>query len=294
MHNELITIGIPVYNMEKSILMAINSCLKQSYKNLEILIVDDGSSDNSIKVIKQNISDSRVRIYQRQQNGGVCAAMQDLVVQAKGEYICFLDADDTMMSTRVEKQYRAIKSAEKRYPSRMIASFCGSEVNDITAGEKYRIDPNDLWNISAKHSFGGGTGHSMYRVADLKKLGNFDSRFSRSADSAMCVLFLMNGGFYAMVPEPLIIYNFYWDKNKKDISEKERKIFAELQKEVLVDNPRNLYLQRFAGITNDCGCKKSEIKLFGVIPLLTIRRKKKKIWLRLFGFIPFIQIKNKK
>ena len=170
MHSELITIGIPVYNMEKSILMAINSCLKQSYKNLEILIVDDGSSDNSIKVIKQNISDSRVRIYQRQQNGGVCAAMQDLVVQAKGEYICFLDADDTMMSTRVEKQYRAIKSAEKKYPSRMIASFCGSEVNDITAGEKYRIDPNDLWNISAKHSFGGGTGHSMYRVADLKKL----------------------------------------------------------------------------------------------------------------------------
>ena len=209
MHNELITIGIPVYNMEKSILIAIESCLKQSYKNLEILIVDDGSSDNSIKMIRQNISDSRVRIYQRQQNGGVCAAMQDLVEQAKGEYICFLDADDTMMSTRVEKQYMAIKSAEKRYPSRMIASFCGSEVNDITAGKKYRIDPNDLWNANAKHSFSGGTGHSMYRVADLMKLGNFDSRFSRSADSAMCILFLMNGGFYAMVPEPLIIYNFY-------------------------------------------------------------------------------------
>ena len=214
MHNELITIGIPVYNMEKSILIAIDSCLKQSYKNLEILIVDDGSSDNSIKMIRQNISDSRVRIYQRQQNGGVCAAMQDLVEQAKGEYICFLDADDTMMSTRVEKQYMAIKSAEKRYPSRMIARFCGSEVNDITAGKKYRIDPNDLWNANAKHSFGGGTGHSMYRVADLMKLGNFDSRFSRSADSAMCILFLMNGGFYAMVPEPLIIYNFYWNKNK--------------------------------------------------------------------------------
>ena len=273
MHNELITIGIPVYNMEKSILIAIDSCLKQSYKNLEILIVDDGSSDNSIKMIRQNISDSRVRIYQRQQNGGVCAAMQDLVEQAKD---------------------MAIKSAEKRYPSRMIASFCGSEVNDITARKKYRIDPNDLWNANAKHSFGGGTGHSMYRVADLMKLGNFDSRFSRSADSAMCILFLMNGGFYAMVPEPLIIYNFYWNKNKKDIAKKENKIFAELKKEVLADNPRNLYLQRFAGVTADYSCKKSEIKLFGVIPLLTIRCKKKKIWLRLFGFIPFIQIKNKK
>ena len=57
--------------------------------------------------------------------------MYDLVEQAKGTYICFLDADDTMMPMRVEKQYNAIKYAEKRYPSRMVASFCGSTVNDI-------------------------------------------------------------------------------------------------------------------------------------------------------------------
>ena len=51
--------------MEKSIVNAIKSCLNQTYKNIEILIVNDGSTDNSISIINENISDSRIRIYNR-------------------------------------------------------------------------------------------------------------------------------------------------------------------------------------------------------------------------------------
>lgn len=296
--NELVTIGIPVYNMEKSIINAVTSCLNQSYHNIEILIVDDGSTDNSVSLIKENMSDSRICIYARKQNGGVCAAMRDIVEHAKGKYICFLDADDTMMSSRVEKQYAAIKSAERRYPSRMIASFCGSLVNDITKKTYYCIDPYDLWNSDAKYSFGGGTGHSMYKVEDLKKIGNFDPRFSRSADSAMCLMFLMNGGFFAMVSEPLITYNFYWDKYKEDISKLDKGIFNELRKEIKIENPRNIYLQRFLGTHSykNSEIKKSVIKLFGFIPLLKLKYKKHgdKIIFYLFCFIPFMSIKNKR
>ena len=155
-------------------LNAIQSALDQTYENIEILIVNDGSTDNSIQLIREKITDPRLRIYEREKNGGVCAAMRDLVEQARGTYICFLDADDTMMPTRVEKQYNAIKSAAARYPTRMIASFCGSLVNDITNGRNYKINPRNLF----KKDFGGGTGHSMYCVADIKKLGNFDMRFS--------------------------------------------------------------------------------------------------------------------
>ena len=63
--SELITIGIPIYNMEKTIVNAIKSCLNQTYKNIEILIVNDGSTDNSTSIISENISDSRIRIYNR-------------------------------------------------------------------------------------------------------------------------------------------------------------------------------------------------------------------------------------
>ncbi|MBD5391363.1 glycosyltransferase family 2 protein [bacterium] len=301
--SELITIGIPVYNMSKSILDAINSALQQTYDNIEVLIVDDGSTDDSVSVIRKNIRDKRLRIIEREKNGGVCAAMRDLVDNAHGEYICFLDADDTMMPTRVEKQYKAIKEAEQRYPNRMIASFCGSIVNDITNEKTYEINPRDLF----KKYFGGGTGHSMYRVADLQKLGNFDMRFSRSADAMMCVAFLMNNGFYAMVEEPLLRYNFVWDEGKQNVANSDGTVFNDVIKEIYAENPRNLYLRRFAGLPCDDDVApptvsnihidhRTDIDLFGIkgLRLLSVRHKNngKKHIVRLFGFIPLLRIKN--
>lgn len=291
---DLITIGIPVYNMEKSVLAAIQSALDQTYSNIEVLVVNDASTDDSIKTIRENIKDKRLRIYERKQNGGVCAAMRDLVNHARGEYICFLDADDTMMPTRVEKQYNAIQSAKTRYPNRMVASFCGSTVNDIAKHRTYKINPYELFN----GAFGGGTGHSMYRVADLKSLGNFDERFSRSSDAAMCLTFLMNNGFYAMVNEPLLKYNFIWDKSKKKVANQESNIFNDIKKEIFAENPRNLYLRRFAELPCDKDYKThTHIELFGIkgLRLLTIRHKDKenKHIIRLFGFIPLLRLKIK-
>lgn len=284
--------------MEKSIVNAIKSCLNQTYKNIEILIVNDGSTDNSISVINENISDSRIHIYNRKKNEGVSFAMYDLVEQAKGTYICFLDADDTMMPMRVEKQYNAIKYAEKRYPSRMVASFCGSMVNDINKKTQYFINPYDLWNLASDHTFGGGVGHSMYKVEDLKKLGNFDTHFIRSTDSAMCLYFLINNGFYAMLPEPLINYNFYWNKNKDNIAKLDEKYFNELRNEIKIENPHNLYLQRFIGTNfyEKREIRRTKISLFGIIPIVKIKYKQNgnKILVYLFGFIPFILIKNKR
>ncbi len=289
----LITIGIPVYNMSKSVIAAIESSLAQTYDNLEVLIVNDGSTDDSMNIIRENITDKRVRIYEREKNGGVCAAMRDLVEQARGEYICFLDADDTMMPTRVEKQYNAIKAGERRYPSRMVASFCGSIVNDITKGTKYNINPYNLF----RKDFGGGTGHSMYKVADLKYLGNFDMNFSRSADAMMCISFLLNNGFFAMVNEPLITYNFVWDNSKKNVAKHEEEYFKELRQEIIMDNPQNIYLRRFCNLD---GCKdsfdKTQVDLFGIkgIRLFTVKHKSGglKHIVYLFGLIPLFRIKR--
>lgn len=295
MNNELITIGIPVYNMESSIIAAINSCLNQTYQNIEILVVDDGSTDNTIPLIQRTVSDPRLRIYRRPKNGGVCAAMRDLVDQARGEYICFLDADDTMMPTRVARQYEAIQSMSMRFPGRRVASFCGSAVNDLATGTKYNMDPHNLFNCNARHPFGGGTGHAMYRVADLRALGNFDTRLSRSADSAMCIAFLMNGGIYAMVRDPLITYNFIMDSHKRQVSDIEQKIFQSLRREVVAENPRNIYLRRFADLAGAWSHRR--ILLFGILPIGVVRHRTdewgtRRAWVWLFGLIPTIKIKH--
>lgn len=90
----LLSIIVPVYNAEKYIANTINSVLEQQYDNFELLLVDDGSTDNS-KMICQKYSglDSRIRLITKE-NGGVSSARNEGLNAAKGEYIAFLDSDD--------------------------------------------------------------------------------------------------------------------------------------------------------------------------------------------------------
>ncbi|MGO5315120.1 glycosyltransferase [Bilifractor sp. LCP21S3_A7] len=88
----IVSIIIPVYNIENYIVKCIKSVVTQSYNNLEIIVVDDGSTDNSIQKIKQ-IKDNRIKIFHKE-NGGLSSARNFGLKKAIGEYIFFLDGDD--------------------------------------------------------------------------------------------------------------------------------------------------------------------------------------------------------
>jgi len=87
-----LSVIIPVYNAGKYVADAVKSVLMQTYENLEILIIDDGSPDNSIEICQQ-FTDPRIKII-RQQNQGVSGARDNGIRHAQGEYLAFLDADD--------------------------------------------------------------------------------------------------------------------------------------------------------------------------------------------------------
>jgi len=112
MKNKLIfSIIIPLYNKEKYISRAIYSALNQSFKNFEIIIVNDGSTDNSLHVVKK-IKDPRIKII-NQKNLGASNARNTGIKKAGGEYIAFLDADDEYMSCFLENIYKLIKKYKK-------------------------------------------------------------------------------------------------------------------------------------------------------------------------------------
>jgi teichuronic acid biosynthesis glycosyltransferase TuaG len=90
----LVSVIMPVYNAERYVAMAIQSVEDQTYSNWELLIVDDGSTDNSKNIILE-FKDPRVK-YFFQSNAGVSAARNTGLLNRKGEYICFLDADDQL------------------------------------------------------------------------------------------------------------------------------------------------------------------------------------------------------
>lgn len=109
MHEDiLISVIVPAYNAEKTIKKSVNSILNQTYKNIELIVVNDGSSDNTEKVIKE-IEDNRIKLISKK-NEGPSIARNVGIREAKGDYITFLDADDYLNDSIFSKLVSIIKN----------------------------------------------------------------------------------------------------------------------------------------------------------------------------------------
>ncbi|MCD8022821.1 MAG: glycosyltransferase [Lachnospiraceae bacterium] len=102
-----VSVIIPSYNREKTIERSIRSVLDQTYADLEVIVVDDGSKDHTRKVVEA-IKDDRVH-YVYQSNQGACAARNHGIGEAKGEYIAFQDSDDVWRPEKLEKQLELMR-----------------------------------------------------------------------------------------------------------------------------------------------------------------------------------------
>ena len=135
--NKLVSVIIPTYNREHTILRAVNSVISQDYKHFEIIIVDDGSTDNTKKLF-ENRSDV---IYKYQENKGVSVARNFGISHAKGDYIAFLDSDDEWLSHKLSMQVKYFED----YPNIMWVH-----------GNEQWIRNNIKVNQMNKHKKGGG------------------------------------------------------------------------------------------------------------------------------------------
>ena len=105
----LVSVVIPVYNREDTIQRAVDSVLNQTYSNIEVLVVDDGSKDNSLEMLKKYHNDNRVKIFCQEFNQGANAARNRGIREAKGEYIAFHDSDDEWLPDKLEKQIKRME-----------------------------------------------------------------------------------------------------------------------------------------------------------------------------------------
>ncbi|MEQ8688382.1 MAG: glycosyltransferase [Imperialibacter sp.] len=128
-----ISVNIPVYNAVPYLQQTLMSVLAQTFQDFEIVLVDDGSVDNSAEII-ESFSDSRIRLYRNDHNRGIAYTRNRLVQLSRGKYIAILDADDVMCRTRLADQFGFLRNNQDFV-------FIGSDVEIIDGNGKHL----DFW-----------------------------------------------------------------------------------------------------------------------------------------------------
>ena len=186
----LVSVVIPTYNRAQQTIAAIESVLAQTYTNLEVIVVDDGSSDDSGEVIKRFIREKANRphplFFLSQTNQGASAARNAGIEKACGEYIAFLDSDDVWLPEKLEWQLRAFQQLKDEsgvcFTDAQLVNNSGMDVSSFQIhGRHYKqtigIDRNAAHLLA--ESFSGFWVSSLLVRADLiRKIGGFSSDIS--------------------------------------------------------------------------------------------------------------------
>lgn len=136
----LVTIILPVFNAEKTLSVCIDSLLAQTYKNIELMILDDGSTDRSWDIV-DSYSDTRLNKIQLENNQGLVSVLNLALSQASGRYIARMDADDIALPQRIEKQVMFLE-ANPDYGA------CGTAIynfnNDHSSYMRYPVEHEEI------------------------------------------------------------------------------------------------------------------------------------------------------
>lgn len=167
----LVSIIVPVYNLEDYVENCIRSLTNQTYENIEILCIDDGSTDNSATVIKKFAEgDQRVK-YIYKENGGVSSARNKGLEIANGDYIMFVDGDDYMHYQAVEIFVKGIlKTDSDIFCSKMLKTDTYFlEFSEVVNAKYYPINVEDMYSDSKNRSFATVTA-KLFRREILKSI----------------------------------------------------------------------------------------------------------------------------
>ncbi len=180
MHNApLISVIIPAYNAERTILETITSVQEQTFSNFEMIVINDGSSDRTLELL-HNVADRRLKIFSSE-NGGVCAARNRGISHTTGEFIAFLDADDLWTPDKLEAQLIALQ----QYPEAGVAYswtyFMDEQGESLSPGEPTFFEGNVCAQLLVNNFLASGS-NPLIRSQIIKSVGEFDPVFPHCAD----------------------------------------------------------------------------------------------------------------
>jgi glycosyltransferase involved in cell wall biosynthesis len=216
--NPLISVVIASYQHEHFVVEAIQSVLNQSFQDFEIIITDDGSSDNSVKRIK-TINDPRITLFEFKENQGACAAMNNCIINARGKYIAVMNSDDYWVKDKLKKQIDFLSKNNTISAVFSSVEFCDMKLNKISYKERPAFV--DIFNQQNKTS-GEWLNHFFYagnclchpsvliKKSCYDELGLYDNRFRQLPDFDMWIRFCKKYSLHVL-PEKLVKFRLLSD-----------------------------------------------------------------------------------
>jgi glycosyltransferase involved in cell wall biosynthesis len=260
----LITIGITCFNAADTIARAIDSALAQDWSNLEVLVVDDKSTDNSVQAVeKASAGNPKITIIQHQDNQGPAGARKTILERSRGEFITFFDDDDESLPERVRVQYERIISYENETGTHLIACYAsgkrryknGYEMELNAIGSRPIIPQGSaiadyalFYGKKPGLFYGAGTPTNslMARKSTFEAVGGFDPAFRRVEDVDFAIRLGLAGGHFIGCPEILFIQHATEAVDKAPGKNMEAEIqLAEKHKDYLQSVGRYEYARRW-------------------------------------------------
>lgn len=249
--NKLVSVILPVYNVEKYIKRCLESIMNQTYKNIEIIIIDDGSKDNTSYICKSyTLKDKRIKYY-KIKNGGVSHARNIGIDYSKGEYIIFIDGDDWIDYKMFELM---VNSLEKYNSDIVVCNHCKTDGTEFIK-ESYFTPLTNFKNLilDPKYRVYGYLPTKMLKKNKIIKKLREDIYYS---EDLIFLLENFSDAKYSYVDELLYYYfinessamNSKFNERRVTILESDSIVYHSLNNEIYMEFYLHLYLYHYYNI----------------------------------------------
>lgn len=222
----LISVIIPVFNSEKTIQGTIESVLNQTFTDFELLVINDGSQDTTLKII-DNIKDSRLKVFSYP-NAGVSASRNRGISQANGEFISFLDSDDLWTADKLESQLKALQANPQAGVAYSWTNYIDESGKFLYPGNKFTLNGNVYEQMLVQNFIESGSNVLIRREA-LDRVGGFDESLFGPEDWDLLIRLAAQYDF-VVVPISQILYRMSANSISSSISRQEKASLKVIEK----------------------------------------------------------------
>jgi len=206
MAQNLVSVILTCYNGEKWIGETIRSVFSQTYKDIEIIIINDGSTDKSSEIIKQFLSDKRVK-HIEQKNKGIPGARNRGFYESKGKYICILDQDDIWLPGKVEKQVKYLESNNQIGVVYTGTAYIDMNGKSLGIREFPELKEGNLFELFLDRGVAVPIVGTMIRREVINQAGEFDEKLFGEDDFDI-LLRISEKTNFGFIPETLTLKRF--------------------------------------------------------------------------------------